>query len=84
MINTIISLFQHLEKKIIALMKIGFTSSFIVCLLSSIILITYKCNPISLDFYYSGLLLFQAGMMIAVSFIICGVVFDTLQKNLIK
>ena len=84
MINKIIGLFKNLDTKIVKLMHYGFASSLIVCLLSVLILVTYSSSTLPLDFFYSALLLFKAGVMISVASTICGIAFDTIQKNLAK
>ena len=81
MINQIIDTIKHLEKKIIQIMQYGFLVALLIGCLSSIVLVTYELNPISLDLYYSGLLLFKTSLMVAVQFIICGFAFDTIKKH---
>lgn len=84
MVNMFIDMIKNLEEKIVRIMKYGFLSALLICAMSALVLVTYEFNPISLDLYYSGLSLFQSGITVAVAFVVCGIAFDTIQKNLAK
>jgi len=82
MIQQLIKKIKELDKSIICIMKKGVIFSFIIAILSALILITYKVCYISPDLYYIGLSLFQTSLMFIVIFIIYGLAFDKILKEL--
>ena len=72
---------KNIDKKIIPLMVKGFKFSSITLIISLYILLLYKFNPISHILFESGLLLFKASLMYAISFFICGFFIDQILKE---
>ncbi len=82
MIKMIISKFNGLDDKVKKLMINGFKFSFYFLILSSLILGIYKLYPLPI-IYYCGTILFETSLMFIVDFIVIGIGFDTLKKQLI-
>lgn len=83
MIKTFINTYKNLDKKTLKILKNGFIFSFIICLLSIFILLTYIFLFTIPTLYYIGLLMFQLSISFAVEFIICAIVVDSIKKNII-
>ena len=83
MLNVFIDVFKKLENNIKKIMIYGFKFSFSIAILSAIILLTYELYSISIIFYYSGIILFKTSLMFAVEFIICGLIVDSIKKQII-
>ena len=82
MIKMIINKFKNLDNKVRIIMINGFKFSFYFTLLSILILIIY--NIYSLPVLYScGTILFKTSLMLFVDFIILGIGFDTIKKQMI-
>lgn len=79
--NKIIEKFNSLENIVKKIMKNGIKFSFIVALLSTLILLTYSLSG-NIFLYYIGLNLFQVSLFWAVEFVICGIAIDTIKKQL--
>ena len=81
MIKLIFDKFNSFDDKIKTIMKYGFKFSFAVCVLSTLILLTYEFsnNP---DLYYIGLSVFKLSLFIIVEFIICALAIDTIKKQI--
>lgn len=72
---------KNIDKKVISLMVNGFKFSSLILIISLYILLLYKFNPISHILFQSGLLLFKASLMYAISFFICGFFVDQILKE---
>jgi len=72
---------KNIDKKILSLMFNGFKFSSIILIISLYILLLYKLYPISHILFESGILLFRASLMFAVSFFINGFFINQLIKN---
>lgn len=83
MIKIFINTYKNLEGKTIKILKNGLKFSFIICLLSILILLTYIFFFTYPTLYYIGLLMFQLSLSFAIEFIICAVVVDSIKKNII-
>ncbi len=72
---------KDIDKKIIKIMKIGIRYSCIFCLIASLILITYMLtsNP---HLYYIGISIFKSSLFYIVGFIICGMAFNNIIKDI--
>lgn len=81
MIKTFIQNFKNLDKKILHILKIGLSSSFIICLLSAIILLTYMIFFTYPIIYYIGILGIVLGLNFAMSFIISATIIDDVKKE---
>ena len=80
MIKSLISYYKNLDKKILHILKIGLNSSFAICIISSIILLTYLFYS-SLFIYQFGILVLAIGLNLYVSFIISAAIIDNLHYN---
>ena len=81
MIKNIIEKFKNLDNKVKDIMIKGFKFSFIFCIISVIILLIYNFYEIPI-LYYSGTILFKSSLMFFVDFIILGIGFDTIKKQM--
>ena len=81
MIKKIIDKFKNLDNKVKTIMINGFKFSFIFCLFSVFILYTYTLY-LSPTLYYVGTILFKTSLMFFVDFIILGIGFDTIKKQM--
>lgn len=81
MINRLIDNIKNMEKPIIKVMLQGFRFSFLICLLSLMILELHITYPFSHIVYDAGLILFRTGIMIAVSFFMCAFATDKLKNS---
>jgi len=72
---------KNIDKKILSLMFNGFKFASIILIISLYILLLYKFYPISHILFKSGILLFRASLMFAVSFFICGFFINQLLKK---
>ena len=83
MINKFIEYLKNVDKLTYKIMKKGLKFCFGLLVLSSFALIIYGLFAFSLDLYYIGLSLFKLGCTLGVEFIVCGLVMDTVKKQLI-
>ncbi len=83
MINTIINKAKNLDLQIKHIMKYGFIFSLLFCLLATLILYTYHAIYTIPIIFTVGTILFKASIMFFADFIICGVAFDTIKKQMI-
>lgn len=81
MIKKIIDKFKNLDNKVKTIMINGFKFSFIFCLFSVFILYTYTLY-LSPTLYYVGTILFKTSLMFFIDFIILGIGFDTIKKQM--
>ena len=81
MIKMIIDKFKNLDEKVKKIMINGIKFSFIFCIFSSVVLLSYLLykNPI---IYYSGFILLKTSFMFFSYFIILGIGFDTIKKQM--
>ena len=80
MIKMILEKINQLESTVKQIMKYGFRFSFFVCLISTLLLLSYGWFK-SPDLYYIGLSVFQLSLFFIVEFIICGIAIDTIKKQ---
>lgn len=81
MIKQIIDKFNSLEEKIKSIMQYGMKFSFGVCILSTLILLTYQLYNYP-DLYYIGLSVFKLSLFFAVEFIVCAFAVDTIKQQI--
>lgn len=81
MIKIIINKFNNLDDKVRTIMINGFKFSFVFCIISVLILCTYNFYMLP-TLYYSGTLLFKTSLMFFVDFLILGIGFDTIKKQM--
>lgn len=78
-----INKFKNMDIKVKNIMKYGFIFSLLFCLFSILILYTYHgLYKIPLIFTI-GTILFKTSLMFFVDFLICGIAFDTIKKQII-
>ena len=81
MIKQFIQEYRNLDKHISHILKKGLTFSFIICLLSTIVLLTYILFFTYPIIYYIGILGIALGLNFAMSFIISAIIIDNLKKE---
>lgn len=81
MIKTIIEKSKNLDNKVKDIMINGFRFSFVFSIISVITLLIYKFYTMPI-LYYSGIILFKTSLMFFVDFIILGIGFDTIKKQM--
>ena len=81
MIKLLIKNYKNLDKKILHILKIGLSSSFIICLVSAMVLLTYMFFFTYPIIYYIGILGVVLGLNFAVSFIISATIIDDVKKE---
>lgn len=81
MIKLLIQNYKNLDKKILHILKIGLSSSFIICLVSAMVLFTYMFFFTYPIIYYIGILGVVLGLNFAVSFIISATIIDDVKKE---
>lgn len=80
MIKKLIDKFNSMDLKVKKILKYGIYFSMFVCIISTILLITYHIN-LNIDLYYIGLSVFKLGLFLLVEFIICAFAIDTIKKQ---
>lgn len=80
--NQLLIELKKMDKPTLSLMKSGVKFSFLVCLISSFILLTYDFIYASPAVYYIGLSLFKTSLFFMVAFIICGFAFSKIKGEL--
>ena len=83
MFKKLVNIFKSLDKLTFKIMKYGLKFCFFICILSILILITYNLNIFSPFMYYIGINLFELSMIFGIEFVICGIVVDSIKKQLI-
>ena len=83
MIHMIQDKFKNLDGKVKNIMKYGFAFSFLFCLFSIFILYTYHAFYTVPILFTIGTILFKTSLVFFVDFLICGVAFDTIKKQII-
>ena len=86
LMNIIVGLINKIngfDLKTKKIMSSGFKFSFIICILSCIILFTYETFYNIPFLFYIGLSLFRTSLMFGITFFICALGFDTIKKELI-
>jgi len=82
MIKEFIENAKNMDKKIFKIMISGFKFSFIVCIMSCILSLSYILNPISYILYKSGIILFKTGLTFGVMFFVCAFAMDRIKKEM--
>lgn len=81
MIKILIQNYKNLDKKISHILKIGLSFSFIICLLSAMVLLTYTFFFTYPIIYYIGILGMVLGLNFAMSFIISATIINDVKKE---
>lgn len=82
MIKIIIDKYKNIDEKVKKIMVNGFKFSFAVIILSALILSLYRIYLMPI-IYLCGTILFKSAIMFIVDFIILGIGFDTLKKQMV-
>lgn len=77
------NLLHNLDKTDLKIMKLGLKMCFCILLFSILILSFYLTTTHKFFLYELGITIFKVSTYVAVEFIVCGIVVDTLKKNLI-
>ena len=81
MMKIFMQIYRNLDQKISHILKIGLSFSFIICLLSAMILLTYMLFFTYPIIYYIGILGIVLGLNFAMSFIISATIIDDVKKE---
>ena len=81
MMKIFMQIYRNLDKKISYILKIGLSFSFIICLLSAMVLLTYMLFFTYPIIYYIGILGIVLGLNFAMSFIISATIIDDVKKE---
>lgn len=82
-LNYLKNLLHNLDKTDLKIMKLGLKICFSILLFSVLILSFYLTTNHKFFLYELGITIFRVSTYIAVEFIVCGIVVDTLKKNII-
>lgn len=82
LIKKLINTFKNFDKKILKILKYGFSFCFIVALISVAILVTYLFFIHSIFLYQIGLSVFQLSLCFTAEFIASAITIDTIIKQL--
>ena len=83
MIKELMDNIKNIDKKVLKIMFSGFKFSFILCIISCVISLSYILNPVSHIIYDCGLILFKTSITFAVSFFICAFAMDKIRKQMV-
>ena len=83
MIDKFKNTFFNLEKKTKMIIKNGIKFCFILCVVSLFLLLTYDFSFANPHLFDIGITLFKMSLLFSIEFLICGIVVDSLKKNLI-
>lgn len=78
--NTYYKKIINIDKTISKVMKGGIDFSLIICVIALFTLFIHKNYYISHNLYDAAIILFQAGLLFAAQFFICGITIDTVKK----
>ena len=81
MIKILIQNYKNLDKKISHILKIGLSFSFTICLLSTMVLLTYMLFFTYPIIYYIGISGMALGLNFAMSFIISATIIDDVKRE---
>ena len=81
MIKMVIDKIKNLDDNVKKIMINGFKFSFAFCIISILVLGTYKFYMLPI-LYYSGTVLFKTSLMFFVDFVILGFGFDAIKKQM--
>ena len=83
MINKIIGYFKDLDKNTYKIMKYGLYFCLAIAIISALILLIYSATLFNANLYYIGISIFKLSLSFSVDFIICGLVMDSISKQLV-
>ena len=73
---------SRLDKKTMYLINNGLTISFFVCFVAAATLLLYNLFYISSFLYIIGVMIFELGLVIGISCIVCGIAMDYIKKQM--
>lgn len=82
MIKMITNKLKNLDIKVKSIMLKGFKFAFASCILATIVLAIYDFFYMAPILYISGTILFKTSLMFFVDFLILGLGFDTIKKQM--
>lgn len=74
---------KNLDKQIMKIMDSGFIFSFMLSIISVISLLIYDFFYSLPNLFYIGINLFKTSLIFASMFLICGIGFDTIKKEML-
>ena len=83
MINTIIEFFKKVDKLTYKIMKNGLVFCLTLSIISALALIIYGLSAITPNLFHISFLLLKLSCTLSVEFIVCGLVMDTVKKQII-
>ncbi len=83
MLKSLMNNYKNLDKLTYKIMKNGLIFCFVLCIISVVILFTYEVYITSPSLYYIGLILFKLSINFGIEFVVCGLVVDSIKKQLI-
>jgi len=81
-INKLLNIIKNFDKNISKIVQFGFIFCFILCMIAVSILFTYESIYSLPILFYIGYSLFKSSLMFSVTFLICGISFDKIKKEL--
>ncbi len=72
---------KQIDKKIVNIVKNGVKFSFVFCIIATLILVTYTITG-GLNQYYIGISLLKTSLFFIVGFLICGIAFNNIIKEI--
>lgn len=81
--NKILDIFKNLDKITYKIMKKGLIFCFSLCIISLFLLLFYDFKLQSPLLYDVGLNLFKLSTIFGIEFVVCGIVTDSIKKQLI-
>ena len=81
--NKVLDMFNSMDDKIKKIMKYGTLFSFILSIISCLVLIIYNLNYPSPLLYKIGIYIFKNSVLLISSFIGIGILFDKIKKELL-
>lgn len=81
--NKILDIFKNLDKITYKIMKKGLIFCFSLCIISLFLLLFYDFKLQSPLLYDIGLSLFKLSTIFGIEFVVCGIVTDSIKKQLI-
>lgn len=82
MIKELINKLNNIEEKTSNIMIHGINFSFVICIISFFISLTYILNPVSHLLYLSGIILFKTGLTFGIMSFISAFAIDNIKKEL--
>ena len=82
MVKQLVDNIKSIEKYILSFMFLGINFAFLICVISSLVLLFYILNPISYLIFDAGIIIFKTSLKFAISFFIGAIVINNLKKEI--